>query len=87
MVPEAALRANACSLMVGRILSFGLFVEEPDAASSVRTQTGEMWGSLIPESRGKINRRLTSRVCPLTDSARIAGDELIPAHHLEVLSR
>jgi len=40
-VPEAALRVNACSLMVARILSFGWFVEEPGAASSVHTLAGE----------------------------------------------
>lgn len=51
MVPEAALRAIACSPIVARVLTFGWFMEEPGVASSVHTLAGEDAGK-IPEPRG-----------------------------------
>lgn len=49
IVPEAALRARACSLIV---LALGWFMEEPGVTSSVRTLAGEDAGK-IPEPRGR----------------------------------
>lgn len=50
MVPEAALRANACNLIVARMLTFGWLMGEPGAASSEHTLAGEDAGK-IPEPR------------------------------------
>ena len=44
MVPETALRVNACSLIVARMLSSEQFVEKPGSAGSVRTLAGENVG-------------------------------------------
>lgn len=55
IVPEAALRASACSLIVARVLTFGWFMEEPGAVSSVHTLPGEDAGK-IPQPRGRSNR-------------------------------
>ena len=48
VVPEVALRANACSLIVARILSSGWLVEKPGSAGSVYApwQLG-VWGNIL----------------------------------------
>ena len=48
VVPEAALRVNACSLIVARMLSSGWFVEKPGSAGSVYApwQLG-LWGNIL----------------------------------------
>ena len=48
VVPEVALRVNACSLIVARMLSSGWFVEESGSASSVYApwQLG-VWGNTL----------------------------------------